>query len=92
LSLEHERDRVRNVLRAKVREVLGELPAERIAAAASLKDLGANSVDRVEIAALAMEDLDLDFPLHELGDVGTIDGLVDELARRLTVTRRGAES
>jgi polyketide biosynthesis acyl carrier protein len=83
MSLERDRERVTAVVRARIREVLGDLPLPAIDAARSLEDLGANSIDRVEIAALSMQDLELDFPLHELGDVATLQGLIEALADRL---------
>ena len=83
MSLDADRERVVAVVRARIRDVLGDVPGTAIDQAMSLKDLGANSIDRVEIAALAMQDLNLSFPLHELGDVATLDGLVDALAERL---------
>ncbi len=43
----------------------------------SLKDLGANSVDRVEIAQYSMEDLNLVIPRVELGHAQNIKDLVD---------------
>jgi acyl carrier protein len=77
------REKVAAVVRARTLEVLGDIPDARLDQANSLTDLGANSIDRVEIAALAMQDLDLDFPLHELNDVASIDGLVDALVDHL---------
>lgn len=83
MSRDARRARVAAVVRTQIREVLGDLPSASIDQATSLSDLGANSIDRVEIAALAMQDLNLRFPMHELEDVATLDGLIDALAARL---------
>ena len=42
----------------------------------SLKDLGANSLDRAEIVTGSMEDLGLSFPMRELAKISNIRELV----------------
>ena len=42
----------------------------------SLRDLGANSIDRVEIATLAMHELKSDIPRQRLAGVSTLASLV----------------
>jgi polyketide biosynthesis acyl carrier protein len=76
------REDVAAVVAGCIRDILMDVDDEKIAAARSLKDLGANSIDRVEIASLAMEKLRLTFPLSELAGVNTIAGLVDALFAR----------
>ena len=49
----------------------------------TLRDLGANSLDRMEIVTLSMENLGLHFPPRELGVPGNIGGLVAVLHSRL---------
>ncbi len=67
---------VRKVVEEEVRRVLMlELPGG-IPAQASLAELGAHSVDRAELAAAAMERLDVAVPLTELAGVANIDGLI----------------
>lgn len=83
--VETKRERVFAVVRQVILEVLGEVAVERIADGASLRELGANSIDRADVVALSMQALELRFPLRELADVGDIGGLVDALADRLPV-------
>jgi acyl carrier protein len=47
-----------------------------------LKDLGANSVDRVEIVTLCLDALAINLPLLELAGVSDIGGLIDALHAR----------
>jgi len=42
-----------------------------------MKDLGANSVDRVDVVIQTMEELGLKFPLHKVGAVENMQGLID---------------
>jgi polyketide biosynthesis acyl carrier protein len=48
-----------------------------------LKELGANSVDRVEIVVMTMESLGLEFDLVELGRVHNIGGLAEAFHAKL---------
>jgi len=67
------------VVKANVLRVLGDVDESEIAAHKSLVDLGANSVDRVEVAMYTMEQLDLKIPRMELSEARNIQGLVDIL-------------
>ena len=46
---------------------------------ARLKDLGANSLDRIEVATCAMEELSIDVPRTRLAGVDSLGSLVDAL-------------
>jgi len=73
------REQVRRVVEEEVRRILMiELP-EGIPPKASLAELGAHSVDRAEVAAAAMERLDVAVPLASLTAVTDVDGLIDVL-------------
>lgn len=65
------------------REVLPELQAHEFIASDSLSDLGANSVDRVEIVMLVQEALNLSVPRVELFGSGNIGELADLLVKKL---------
>ena len=60
-------------------EILFDVEEELILLEVSLTDLGANSLDRAEIALAAMEDLKLNFPVREMANIKNIGGLVDFL-------------
>ena len=67
------------VIQQNIMEVLEEIHKDMVQIDKSMKDLGANSVDRMEIIAMTMEALDVKIPLVEFGSVKNIQGLVDLL-------------
>ncbi len=71
-----------DTIKTSILSVLPDLDESRIVPAASLRDLGANSVDRVDIVIQAMETLNVKFPLHELAAVKNIQGLIDFLREK----------
>lgn len=58
-------------------EVLPFLPPEKVTIEKSLKDLGANSIDRMEVVTRSLEMLELNIPLVEFGKVRNLRELVD---------------
>jgi len=64
-------------------EVLPEIDPQYVTMQDALRDLGANSVDRVEIVMMTMESLSLDIPLVELSGTHNIQELVELLHARL---------
>jgi polyketide biosynthesis acyl carrier protein len=65
------------LVRSHVMRVLGDVPADRITIDTSLRELGANSIDRVEVATCAMEELDLQIPRTHLANINNLRALVD---------------
>lgn len=76
-------DEVFTVVKDKIIEVLFDIDPSLIDRNKSLTDLGASSLDRTDIALMAMEDLGLSFPGRELAGVQDIGGLVDLLWAKL---------
>ncbi len=66
-----------------IREVLPELVGHQIQCSDSLRDLGANSVDRAEVVTLALESLSLNIPRTELFGANNIGELVGLLYEQL---------
>jgi len=60
-------------------EILPKTQADLIVPEQSLVDLGANSVDRMEIVTLSMEDLGVKIPLMSFAKVFNIESLVEVL-------------
>jgi acyl transferase domain-containing protein/thioesterase domain-containing protein/acyl carrier protein/SAM-dependent methyltransferase len=77
------RQRVFEVVRGQVLRILPDLPATAITMEARLKDLGANSLDRIEVATSAMEELEIDVPRTRLAGVDSLGSLVDALLTSL---------
>ena len=75
--------RVRDVVIALVRETLPDVDPDLVTLDRTMTELGATSIDRVEVATLAMEALGLTVPNQELAGVGSIGALVDLLHRHL---------
>jgi polyketide biosynthesis acyl carrier protein len=73
------KEEVLSVLKKVVSEIIPDIEPERIKPEESLRDLGANSVDRMDIVIEVMEELKLKIPLVEFGKVNNIQGLVDLL-------------
>jgi polyketide biosynthesis acyl carrier protein len=62
-------------------EVLPFLSPEQVTMEKSLKDLGANSIDRMEVVTRSLEMLELNIPLVEFAKVKDLWGLVEVLHR-----------
>jgi len=67
------------IVKRMTAEVLPDVPLEMITIDKQLKDLGANSIDRVEIVMLVIEELGIHLPVPELGSVRNLHDLVDRL-------------
>jgi acyl transferase domain-containing protein/thioesterase domain-containing protein/acyl carrier protein len=76
-------DPVEATVLALVREVLPDVPPEAVTPERSMSELGANSMDRVEVATRAMESLGIVAPHSELLGLATIGALIDVLRRHL---------
>jgi polyketide biosynthesis acyl carrier protein len=74
-----DREQIFEVVKQNIIRILPDLPPETITIEKSLTDLGANSIDRVEVATYSMEDLDIVIPRVELRQASNIRDLVDVL-------------
>ncbi|NVB40709.1 acyl carrier protein [Pseudenhygromyxa sp. WMMC2535] len=73
------RDTVFDIVKSNITAVLPEVGNDQIQGHMQLRDLGADSIDRADISTSAMEELNLELPLVELGKPNTIGELVDLL-------------
>ena len=71
------------LVKRNILEVLPDVDEMKVIPDVSMRDLGANSIDRADILILTMEALRLKFPLAELGPVKDLRGLVDFLHGKL---------
>jgi len=81
LSSESAKETIVQIVRETISSILPNLPAEAISGSRSLKDLGADSVDRVEIILSIMNRLGLDEPMSNFSSIPNIDELVDYLCK-----------
>jgi polyketide biosynthesis acyl carrier protein len=72
------------VVRANTLKVLPDLHPDDITIDKSLTDLGANSVDRIEVVIYSLEELKLNVPISELQGIRNLSALVDLLYRYAT--------
>jgi polyketide biosynthesis acyl carrier protein len=73
------RDDVLTVVRKHVLAALDDLAPEAFDPAKSMKDLGANSLDIVEVVSRSMRELRVKVPRSELSKLSNINELVDLL-------------
>jgi len=73
------RDRVTTVLYDVLATILPGVPRAEITADKHLKDLGADSVDRVEIIMALVDRLGVNEPMSRFSDVPDLGALIDAL-------------
>jgi acyl carrier protein len=74
-----EREAIAVVVRKHLLEVVPDLKESDIDMARSMKELGANSLDIVEVVSCSMRELKVKVPRSELSKLTNMDGLVDLL-------------
>ncbi|HEX7312893.1 MAG TPA: acyl carrier protein [Pyrinomonadaceae bacterium] len=77
-----DRETVWVEVKKNIAEVLPSVNVDEIKPGDRLVELGANSVDRVEIITLTLEGLNLHVRAHELAGVENIGGLVELLHQK----------
>ncbi|MCM3291526.1 acyl carrier protein [Paenibacillus sp. MER 180] len=70
------RESIFQIIVEHIREVLPELAGEQITLEDSLRELGANSVDRMEILVSVMQSLGVKIPMVNFGKASNIGDLV----------------
>lgn len=75
------RDAVLEVVKRHLVATVEDLEGKEIDPARSMKDLGANSLDMVEVVSSCMRELKIKVPRAELNKLANIDELVDLLHR-----------
>ncbi|MBN9545306.1 MAG: acyl carrier protein [Alphaproteobacteria bacterium] len=73
------KDEVFAVVRKHLLDICPDIDAAAIAPGVSMKDLGASSLDMVEVVSCAMRELAVRISRQDLSDIKDIGGLVDRL-------------
>ena len=73
------REKVLEIVKENLVDTIEELEGVEIDPARSMKDLGANSLDIVEVVSCSMRELKVKVPRAELNSLENIDQLVDLL-------------
>ena len=84
------RDQVLEIVKGHLVDTIEELEGVEIDPAKSMKDLGANSLDIVEVVSCSMRDLKIKVPRSELNALTNMNELVDLLHR--VADQKAAES
>jgi len=71
------RDQILGVVKKHLLETVDDLEESKVDPSLSMKDLGANSLDIVEVVSRSMRELRIKVPRSELSKLTNIDGLVD---------------
>ena len=86
------RDDVLAVVKKHILDLTEDLPESAIDPARSMKDLGINSLDIVEVVTASMRELKVKVPRSELSKLTNVDGLVDLLFDAVSQKDRAAAS
>ncbi|BCG49553.1 acyl carrier protein, PedN homolog [Candidatus Profftella armatura (Diaphorina cf. continua)] len=68
-----------NIIKKNILDTLPKISPNIISYKKKLIDLGANSVDRIEIIIMSMKDLNIKIPLLNFSKVSTIEDLINVL-------------
>lgn len=71
------KEEIFNVIKEAISYVVPEINVNEITIEDSLKELGANSVDRAEILFMALEDSKVKIPMISFNDAKNIKDIVD---------------
>ncbi|MCC6523236.1 MAG: acyl carrier protein [Polyangiaceae bacterium] len=86
------REQVMTVVVKHLAEAVDGLDPANIDASRSMKDLGANSLDIVEVVSSSMRELKIKIPRSELAKLTNLDGLVDLLFRTVQESQTQAKA
>ena len=75
------REKVTEVVKRHLVDTIEELEGQEIDTSRSMKDLGANSLDIVEVVSCSMRDLKIKVPRSELNSLTNMNELIDLLHR-----------
>ncbi|MCX7920827.1 MAG: acyl carrier protein [Clostridia bacterium] len=78
------KEQIFELVKNSIREMVPEINTDNVRIEQSLRDLGVNSIDRMDIVIKCMEDLNLKIPLVEFGKVKNIAGIVELLYEKST--------
>jgi acyl carrier protein len=81
------KDDVFGVVSKHLTQIVEEIPASAVVRNASMKELGASSLDIVEVVSCSMRELRVRVPRDELAKLRDVGGLVDLLHE--TLQRKG---
>ncbi|HAJ79581.1 MAG TPA: acyl carrier protein [Fibrobacteres bacterium] len=78
-----DRETIYGVVKKYILENIEDVKETDLDPEKSMKDLGANSLDIIEVVSCSMRELNIKIPRSELADIKTIDGLVDKFVANI---------
>ncbi|MBZ9609079.1 acyl carrier protein [Clostridium estertheticum] len=72
-----KKERIFEIMKEIIVDILPEISADSIKIEDSMKDLGANSIDRFDILADTMEELNIKMPLVKFGELKNLKEVVE---------------
>lgn len=86
------REKIIDIVKEHLMDNLEDLDPADFDPARSMKDMGANSLDIVEVVSCTMRDLKIKVPRSELATLANVDELVDLLFRVASAKAEAAAS
>lgn len=78
-----DRETIYGVVKKHILENIEDVKESDLDPTKSMKDMGANSLDIIEVVSCSMRELNIKIPRSELADIKTIDGLVDKFVANI---------
>lgn len=78
-----DREKLLELMKDAINYIIPEIPVDDITYSDSLKELGANSVDRAEILIMLMEDANVKLPMVSFGNAKNIGEILDVILQSL---------
>ena len=75
------REQILDIVKKYIADAIDDIDLDKLDPSQSMRDLGVNSLDIVEVVSRSMRELKVKVPRSELNKLETIDGLVDMLLR-----------
>lgn len=80
------RDDIVGVLKKNIAETLDDVDVSNLDTSKTMKEIGANSLDIVEIISRTMRQLKVKVPRSELSKLANIDALIDIIEKKANET------
>ena len=74
-----DREAILEIVEKYIADALDDVDVDTLDPSLSMKDVGVNSLDIVEVVSRSMRELKVKVPRSELNQLDSIDGLVDML-------------
>lgn len=74
-----DREAILEIVKKYIADALDDVDVDALDPSLSMKDVGVNSLDIVEVVSRSMRELKVKVPRSELNQLDSIDGLVDML-------------